>query len=96
MEEQKPYSNDSNHYWNKLFNRVERALGWFFFVTGALILVAFYLYQLIIALFKDTELNIFVKFGIFLVVIGFVILIFSVIREKVTIAGKDKYRRVKQ
>lgn len=86
----------SELYWNKLINRFERILGWFLFVTGILILVSYGIYQLIINLFKDAQLSLFVRAGIFFVVIGIVILIFSVIRERITIGKGDKYKGLEQ
>ncbi|MGB9665671.1 MAG: hypothetical protein ACPL25_12250 [Ignavibacteria bacterium] len=87
---------DYDLYWNKFLNRLERVVGWFLFVTGILILISYGLFQFIILLLKDTQLSLFVKSGIFLTVAGFVLLLFSVIRERLTLRRKDKYTEVNQ
>jgi len=87
---------DYDLYWSKFLNRFERVIGWFLFITGILILITYGLYQFILFLFKDTQLSLFVKAGIFLSVLGFVLLLFSVIRERLTLRKKDKYTEVDQ
>lgn len=89
-------NNRSDIYWDKLFNRIERAVGWFFFVTGLIILVTFVLYQFVITLIKDAQISVILKFGILSVILGFVILVFSIIREKIVLSKKDKYTEVNQ
>ncbi|MEJ5306454.1 MAG: hypothetical protein WHV63_10990 [Ignavibacteria bacterium] len=91
-------SNQNNYdlYWSKFLNRLERVVGWFLFITGILILVSYGLYQFIMVLLKDTQLSLLVKAGIFLTVVGFVLLLFSVVRERLTLRKKDKYSEVNQ
>ncbi len=96
MNQKNSSQTETDIYWNKLFNRIERALGWFFFVTGLIILVSYILYEIVLLLFRDTQLNLVLKFGLIFIIIGFVILIISVIREKMFISKKDKYTEVKQ
>lgn len=89
-------NNRSDIYWDKLFNRIERAVGWFFFVTGLIILVSFVLYQFVMTLIKDAQISVILKIGILSVILGFVILVFSIIREKIVLSKKDKYTEVNQ
>lgn len=96
MTNQNAQNNQTDIYWSKLFNRIERAVGWFFFVTGLIILVAYTLYEFVMKLLESTKLSLFVKAGIFFVIIGFVILLFSVIRERIVLSKKDKYREIEQ
>lgn len=83
-------------YFYKFLNKIERAVGWFFFVTGLIILASYGLYEFVLALLRDTQLNIVFKVGIFFVIIGFVILLFSIIREKIILSRTDKYRKVEK
>jgi len=87
---------DYDLYWSKFLNRLERVIGWFLFVVGILILVSYGLFQFILFLLKDIQLSLFVKAGIFLSVVGFVLLLFSVIRERLTLRKKDKFSEVNQ
>lgn len=85
---------ESDIYWSKLFNRIERAVGWFFFVTGLIILVSYTLYQFALLLFRDSQISLFIKIGLFSVIMGGVILLFSVIRERIVLSKKDKYSEI--
>lgn len=96
MNQQNFTQNESDLYWNKFFNRLERAVGWFFLVTGLIIFVSYFLYEFILLLFRDSQLNLVLKVGLFFIILGFVILIISVIREKIILSRKDKYSEVKQ
>ncbi|MCX8056858.1 MAG: hypothetical protein N3F03_04525 [Ignavibacteria bacterium] len=96
MEREKNSNESSELKWNKLFNKIERALGWFFFVTGFIIIVSYTLYELLINLLKDTQLSWFVKTGIFFVIIGTVILLFSIIRERIFLSRSDKYKEINE
>jgi|YNPMSStandDraft_1061717.scaffolds.fasta_scaffold02494_6 hypothetical protein len=87
---------DYDLYWSKFLNRLERVIGWFLFVVGILILASYGLFQFILFLLKDIQLSLFVKAGIFLSVVGFVLLLFSVIRERLTLRKKDKFSEVNQ
>lgn len=87
---------ESDIYWSKLFNRIERAVGWFFFVTGLIILVSYTLYQFALLLFRDSQISLFIKIGLFSVIMGGVILLFSVIRERIVLSKKDKYSEIQQ
>ncbi len=88
--------NDYDLYWSKFLNRLERVVGWFLFITGILILISYGLFQFILLLLKNTQLSSFVKAGIFLTVVGFVLLLFSVVRERLTLRKKDKYTEINQ
>lgn len=96
MNQNKYNKDESDIYWSKIFNRIERAVGWFFFVTGLIILVSYVLYQFVLMLFEDSHLSLFIKTGIFFIMIGFVVLLFSIIREKIILSRKDKYSEIEQ
>lgn len=83
-------------YFYKFFSKIERAVGWFFFITGLIILISYGLYEFVLALLRDSQLNIVFKVGIFFVIIGFLILLFSIIREKIILSRTDKYRKVEK
>jgi len=80
-------------YWKILYNRIERGIGWVFFSIGAIILLTYGIIEWIQAVLKDVELPIFAKIGIFTLVFGFVILLISVLRERIFISRRDKYSK---
>lgn len=96
MNQQTPQKNESDIYWNKFFNRIERAVGWFFFVSGFLLLISYSLYQIVIVLLKNSQISLLIRLGLFFIILGAVILLFSVIRERIVLSRKDKYSEVQQ
>jgi len=80
-------------YWKILYNRIERGIGWVFFSIGAIILLTYGIIEWIQSVLKDVELPIFAKIGIFALVFGFVILLISVLRERIFISRRDKYSK---
>lgn len=96
MENKNRFETQEDIYFHKFLNKIERATGWFFFVTGLIILTSYGLYELVLAVLRDSQLSIVFKVGIFFVIIGFVVLLFSIIREKIILSRKDKYKGVEQ
>ena len=74
-------------YWEKIYNRIERSVAWFLFITGALILNGYWIYRVI----TDPKMYNIVGLGIILTVVGLAILFLSVLREKITVNKTDRY-----
>ncbi|MBT4482194.1 MAG: zf-HC2 domain-containing protein [Candidatus Latescibacteria bacterium] len=74
-------------YWEKIYNRIERSVAWFLFITGALILNGYWIYRAI----TDPGLYTLVGLGTVLTIVGFLILFLSVLREKLTVNKSDRY-----
>lgn len=83
-------------YWSHLYNRLERGLSWMLLSIGSVILISFGLYHMILGLFNDTELPIILKGAIIAIIGGGVILLVSVIREKILLGKHDKYKEVRK
>ena len=74
-------------YWNSVYNRIERSIAWFIFIAGALILNGYWIYRVI----TDPGLDTIVGLGVVLTLVGFAILLLSVLREKLTVNKSDRY-----
>ncbi|MBM4176167.1 MAG: hypothetical protein FJ213_08340 [Ignavibacteria bacterium] len=83
-------------YWVRVYNRIERGIGWIIFSIGAVILITYGLFKFVEALINDSQLELIVKVGIIAILAGLVILLVSVIREKFTIRKSDKYKEVQR
>ncbi len=91
-----PSSEVFDTYWTKVYNRIERGIAWIIFSIGAVILITYGLFKAVEELISDGKLETIVKIGIIGVLAGLVILIVSVIREKIIMGKTDKYKEVKR
>ncbi|MFC1539595.1 anti-sigma factor family protein [Candidatus Latescibacterota bacterium] len=74
-------------YWEGVYNQLERSIAWFFFILGSLILTGYGVYQIII----DPSIRNIAGLGLLFLVIGFAVLLLSVIREKIAVNKVDRY-----
>ena len=74
-------------YWEGVYNKLERSIAWFLFILGSLIVTGYGIYEAIM----DPSLRNLAGLGMLIMVIGFAVLLLSVLREKITINSKDKY-----
>ncbi len=83
-------------YWQSVYNRIERGLGWILVSLGATVLVTFGLWQAIDELLADTDVPGFVKLAILALGAGSVMLLISVLREKIFVRRHDPYKEVER
>lgn len=83
-------------YWLNIYNKVERGLAWIAVSVGILILIVYGSVEAVESFLVDTQTSGIVKFGISALVIGGLILLFSVIREKFFTHTQDKYKEVQR
>ncbi|VAX19461.1 hypothetical protein MNBD_IGNAVI01-1542 [hydrothermal vent metagenome] len=83
-------------YWLGIYNKVERGLAWIAVSVGVLILIIYGSIEAVENFLADTQTPGIVKFGISALVIGGIILLFSVIREKLFTGTRDKYKEVQR
>ena len=81
-------------YWENVYNRIERGIGWILFSLGAIILLAFGAYELLEDFFLNPKEPMIEKIGVGLLILGLIVIFVSVLREKLMIRKVDKYRRV--
>jgi len=83
-------------YWLGVYNKLERGLAWILVSIGAAILIMYGSYEAVSEMFKDTSTPAFVKIGVTALVVGGLILLFSVIREKLFTGKHDKYKEIQR
>ena len=92
--------NPTNEFWDKYwlstYNRLERGIAWIVISIGAVILLTYAAIEAVEKFLTNYSTPLIIKFGIASLVVGFVILLFSLIREKVSKSGKDKYKEIQR
>jgi hypothetical protein len=83
-------------YWKHIYNRIERGLSWLFLSIGAVIVLCFAGWKFLDGIIADQQLHPILKGGIFIFIMGVIILIISILREKLMVRRVDKYRKVER
>ncbi|MEE9554477.1 MAG: zf-HC2 domain-containing protein [candidate division Zixibacteria bacterium] len=100
----KEVTNDMKHYdlpdrlmagyWQGIYSRTERGFGWILLSIGAILLVTFAAWHLLNGFFLDPTVPVFLKAGLGLFLFGMIILLVSIIRERLFSKKHDRYDEV--
>ena len=80
-------------YWHGIYNRLERGLGWILLSLGAIVLLAYGTFRLVEGLFADPTVALLVKVGVGAGLLGIVVLVVSLVRERLFGLRSDRYSR---
>lgn len=83
-------------FWDSVYNRAERSLGWVLLAMGAILLGSWGLVKLVGALASSAEVPLVVKAGIFVLGAGLLTLLLSVTRERVYRRNRTRYKDVRR
>ena len=83
-------------YWMGIYNRIERGIAWVVISIGAMIFFGYASYEIVNAFIKDTQAPVLAKIGISMLVFGGLILLFSLLREKIFTSKRDKYKEIQR
>jgi hypothetical protein len=83
-------------YWSSIYNRLERSFGWVIFSLGAIMLLFYGLFKLVEQLIADPTVAIIVKAGILALLLGFAVLVVSILRQQLFAYKKERYREVQK
>ncbi len=83
-------------YWASVYARVERGIGWVFVSIGAIILLAYGAWRGVEELLADAAMPWFIKTAVLALSFGAVILLVSVVREKLFLGPKQRYKDVER
>jgi predicted anti-sigma-YlaC factor YlaD len=83
-------------YSESVYNRVERGIGWILLSIGAMILLFFAGYNVVKGVIEDPTIPVIVKAGILLGLAGVVILLVSVVRERVFVNKRERYKEIQK
>jgi hypothetical protein len=91
-----PDPNLWDNYWLNTWTRMERRIGWILFSVGAVILLLFGAWELTREWITDPGLPLWVKIAGILLGTGTIILLVSVIREKLFLHKNERYKDIKR
>lgn len=81
-------------YWSSLYRKMERGLGWLLFSASAAILACYGVIQMLSTLYSDSRISWIVKIGVTGLLFGLIVLVVSLIRERIFAYRNDRYREV--
>ena len=83
-----------NMYWNLVYNQIERGIGWILLSVGAIILLSFGAFHFVRDFLLDPEPHLIMKIGVSAAILGVIILFVSVLRERLFIRKRDRYKEI--
>ena len=83
-------------YWTSVYHRVERGVGWVLASVGTIVLLAYGLWTALQELMADAAIPGFIKAAVFVALLGTVIILVSVAREKWFVSRSDPYKDVQR
>ncbi len=81
-------------FWDSVYNRGERSLGWLLLITGSALVAGWGALQLVAAIWNEPDLPGLVRFGILGTVAGLAVLVLSVTRERIHTRRRTRYKDV--
>ncbi len=81
-------------YWHGIYNRIERGTGWIILSIGTIILLAFGAWELLHHFFLNPLVPLILKIGVAALIMGIIILLVSLIRERLFSRAHDRYEEV--
>ncbi len=88
----RPSEEDMMKYWPSVYAKVERGAGWGLLIIGVAIWVAYGVYLFI----TDPSVGALVKLLIALPIVGVLMLLISVIRERCIVSRTERYKEVER
>ncbi len=83
-----------DNYWESIYKRTERGIGWILLSLGAIALLCFGLYEVLHALYVDPEAPLWLKIGLTTLGTGAIFLLVSYARERLFAYKRDRYKEV--
>jgi len=94
MRLKEPRAEEWEIFWDNVYNRAERSLGWILMSVGLVVIGAWAALQVVMALVASDGLPLYIKGGIFTVAAGVMVLLTSVVRERVYKRRRTRYKDV--
>jgi len=88
----KPPEEEMMRYWPSVYARIERGMGWGLLVVGLVVWIGYGIYAFV----TDPAIEALTKFLIALPIVGLVLLLISVIRERHHVSKKERYGEVEK
>ena len=81
-------------FWKSVYNWAERSLGWIFLSLGIVVLGAWAVFELVTGILAANDLPLLVRGGILAAATGVMVLLVSVIRERIHKRNRTRYRNI--
>lgn len=85
-----------NMYWANIYNRLERGIGWILFSLGAILLIAWGAWKLLSEFLLNPDVPLIARIGVSAAVLGAIVLLVSVLRERLFIRKKERYEEIER
>jgi ferric-dicitrate binding protein FerR (iron transport regulator) len=83
-------------YWASVYSRLERGIGWILLSLGAIVLLSYGAWTGVRELVADATIPLYVKVALLALTVGAVVLLVSVVREKVFVGRRQRYKDVER
>ena len=83
-------------YWDNVYNRLERGIGWILFSLSAVLLIIYAGFKAIEEVIKDPTIGIILKAALLALIAGAAILFVSVARERLYFFKRERYKDVRR
>lgn len=81
-------------YWNGIHNRLERGLGWTLLIVGAALIAGFVIFEFFRSFFLDGSVSLVLRLGALIAILGTLVLLISVLREKLFARKRERYKEI--
>ncbi|MEA2005648.1 MAG: hypothetical protein U9O50_05245 [Acidobacteriota bacterium] len=83
-------------YWESVYNRLERKIGWILLSIGGMIILFYGGYKIVENLIKNPAASLLMKIGVLTFMAGIVVLLFSLLREQIFVRKRERYKEVEK
>lgn len=81
-------------FWHGVYNRLERSVGWLMLLAGMVVLGGWAMWQLVAALWLAEGLPLVIKVAVGVGACGLLVLLISVVRERIYKRNRTRYKHV--
>lgn len=85
-----------DNYWKSMYKRIELGIGWILLSIGGVLILSTAIFYLIRDFFMNPAEPLILKIGLATAIVGFFVLIVSVLRERIFAQKQDRYSEVKR
>ena len=94
MRLKEPPAEEWEVFWSNLYNRAERSFGWILLCLGLVVVGAWGATEALTAMLKTDELPLLIKGGVLVLAAGTIVLLISVVRERIYRRSRSRYKDV--
>ena len=80
-------------YWIDVYRRTERAIGWILLSIGLMVVLGFFAYTGLSRFYVDPKVSVFLKVGVSFAVMGGIVMIGSIVRERLFARKQERYEK---